>query len=297
MTLGQVKAAIVGSYNDIGRNHTLAFAAALSYYFVLSLFPLLIFLASIVIYLPIPNLFDEILGTMARVIPADAMGLVRRVLQDVLSHTHPKLLSIGIIGTLWSAIGGFTSMIEALDVAYDVPETRPWWRVRATSLVLTLVIGLLFVVALGFMVLGPEFGAWLAAKVGLGPQFAAAWKVLRWAVAIGFTVLGVELLYFMAPNVKNRFLSTLPGASLAVAAWIAASWGLGMYFQHFGNLNKTYGALGAAVALFMWFYWTNVMILVGAEINSELIKCCYKRSLPLKEAPEVGKVVEMPKAA
>jgi membrane protein len=225
---------------------------------------------------------------MARVVPPDAMGVVRGVLKDVLSTGHPKLLSLGIAATLWSGSGGFSSMIEALNVAYDVPETRPWWRTRLLALWLTFAIGIFFVVALGFMVVGPEFGGWLAAKVHLRPAFAFAWNWIRWAVAIAFTIIGVELIYFLAPNVKQRFLATLPGAAVAVGGWIGASYLLGIYIRHFGQFNKTYGTLGAAVALLVWFYWTNISILFGAEINSELRKGSGAQPLPLKERPEAA---------
>ena len=268
---------------DFTDNHGMALAAGLSYYFALSLFPLLIALACIVPYLPIANLWDKVLWAMGRIVPSEAMGLVQKVVTDVLAQTHPKLLSVGILGTIYAATGGFSSMIEALNVAYDVPETRPWWHTRALAFGLTFLIGAFFVVALAVMVVGPQFGGWLAAKVGMGTLFADVWNYLRWGVAVAFTVLGVEVLYFMAPNVKQRFWATLPGATLAVAAWLAASYALGIYFQHFANFNKTYGTLGAVVALFMWLYWTNNFILFGAELNSELRKAIGKNPLPVKE--------------
>lgn len=282
----RVPSFIRGSRNaltDFMNNHGMALAAGLSYYFVLSLFPLLIALACIVPYLPIPNLWDKLLYAMSRIVPGEAMGLVQKVVTDVLASTHPKLLSVGILGTIYAATGGFSSMIEALNVAYDVPETRPWWQTRLLALELTFVIGAFFVIALAVMVVGPQFGGWLAAKVGLGSLFAGIWNYLRWGVAVAFTVLGVEMLYFLAPNVKQRFWATLPGATLAVAAWIAASYGLGIYFQRFANFNKTYGTLGAVVTLFMWLYWTNAFILFGAELNSEQRKAAGKAPLPLKE--------------
>lgn len=285
MSFGEFNAALRNAAHDLVNNHTLPIAAGLAYYFVLSLFPLLIVLSTMLIYLPVPNLFDRILGAMASVVPPDGMALVRGVLKDVLTHQHPKLLSAGIAGTIYAATGGFSSMIEALNVAYDVPETRPWWRTRVLSLQLTLVIGALLVVALGFMIVGPQFGGWLARKVHLGPEFVFAWKYVRWAVAVGFTIFGIELLYFWAPNVRNRFFSTLPGASLAVTAWLAASWAFGLYIRHLANFNKTYGTLGAAVVLLTWLYWTNIVILAGAELNSELVKAWRKRPLPVKEAP------------
>src|SRR4051812_8657901 len=233
------------SYDDVMRNHTLALAAGLAYYFLLSLFPILIVLASVLAFLPIPNLWDRVLWTMSRVVPADAMGVVRGVTKDVLEQGHPKLLSIGLLGTLYAGTGGFLSMIEALNVAYDVPETRAWWHTRLLALQLAGVIGAFFVAALALMIVGPEFGSWLANKIGLGPAFVFTWQYIRWGASIVFTVLGVELLYFFAPNVKQRFLATLPGALLAVATWIAASYALGLYFQRFAHFNKTYGTLGA----------------------------------------------------
>ena len=275
--------AIHSAADDFTKNLGMALAAGLSYYFALSLFPLLISLACIVPYLPIPNLWDKLLWSMSRIVPAEAMGLVQKVVTDVLAQTHPKLLSVGILGTIYAATGGFSSMIEALNVAYDVPETRPWWRTRTLAFGLTFMIGAFFVIALAFMVVGPQFGGWIAAKIDMGALFASVWNYLRWGVAVAFTVLGIEMLYFLAPNVKQRFWATLPGATLAVTAWLAASYGLGIYFQKFANFNKTYGTLGAVVALFTWLYWTNIFILFGAELNSELRKAVGKKPLPVKE--------------
>ena len=232
-------------YLDILANHTMAMAAGLSYYFVMSLFPLLILAAAIVSFLPVPNLFDTILGAMQRVIPSDSMGLVRGILKDVITPYKGSFLTIGILGTLWSASGGFSSLIEALNVAYDVPETRPFYKTRALAIGLMFVIGGLLVLGAVAMFLGPEFGVWLAMKLHLKWIFAVMWPYLRWTIAIAFTVLAVELMFFWAPNVKQRFWSTLPGATIGVAFWIGTSYALGLYFQHFANFNRTYGTLGS----------------------------------------------------
>ena len=277
--------ALKNAYRDVLKNHTMAFAAALSYYFVLSLFPLLIALAAVVGYLPIPDLFNHILDVMSRVVPSQSMGLVRKIVASVISPSKGKLLTVGLIGTLWSASSGFASMIEALNVAYDVPETRPYWKTRSLAFLMTFVIGALMVMALSVLIVGPSFGSWLANKVDLGPQFVIVWPSLRWGVSVGFTILAIELLYFIGPNVKQRFLQTLVGAIFAVGGWIGLSYLLGLYFQHFSSLNKTYGVLGGAIALFMWFYWTSLAILVGAEINSELLQETGNGKLPLKQPP------------
>jgi membrane protein len=280
--LGRIRRAVSGAYGDILNNHAFTMAAGLSYYFVLSLFPLLILLAALVTFLPIPHLFDRILGAMGQVVPPDSMGVVRGILKDVISASSGALLSFGFIATLWSASGGFVGMIDALNVAYDVHETRPLWKTRLLAIGLTFAIGALMVTSLGVMIVGPRFGEWLAHMLYLDWAFALAWPTLRWVIAVGLTVLAVEVIYYVAPNVKQRFRCTLPGAVLAVGVWLLLSELLGVYFRDIADVNATYGTLGGAIALMIWFYWSALAILVGAELNSELLKAAGER-LPVKE--------------
>src|SRR5579864_8294164 len=286
-----IKTALTRTYDDVVRNHTLQMAAALSYYFVLSLFPSLIFLSAIVAYLPVPNLFDQALSLMSRFLPPDSMGLVRRVLADVITPNRGAFLSFGLLGTLWTASGGFSAAIEALNIAYDVHDDRPFWKTRPLAIGLALITGFLLLLALSVMIVGPRFGEWLAARVHLSSLFVLLWPCIHWSIAVGFTVLAVEALYFLAPNVKQRFLATLPGAVLAVGCWLALSYLLGMYFRHFANFNKTYGTLGAAIALMTWLYWTGFAMLVEAELNSELAKISRKGKIEEKhEPPSITKI-------
>jgi membrane protein len=262
-------------------------AAALSYYFVLSLFPALILLSAVVAYLPVPDLFGQALNFMGRYVPPDSMGVIRKVLADVITPNRGAFLSLGILGTLWAASGGFAAAIEALNVAYEVEETRPFWKTRPLAIGLTFAIGLLLLVALAVMIMGPRFGEWLAAKAHISQLFVMAWPYLHWSFSFVFTVLAVEALYFLAPNVKQRFLATLPGAVLAVGWWIGLSYLLGIYFRNFSNLNKTYGTLGAAVALMVWLYWTGFGMLVGAELNAEIARVSARGTIPQKSEPAV----------
>jgi membrane protein len=197
------------------------------------------------------------------------------------------LLSFGMLFTLWSTSGGFAAIIEGLNVAYDVPETRPIWRTRLLALGLTFMVGILMVIALGALIVGPQFGTWVARHTGTTVLFAWVWPHLRWWLAVGFTVLAVELLYFLAPNIKQRFWATLPGAVFAVGAWILVSLGLGIYLREFPNYNKTYGSLGAVIALMLWFYLSGIVLLVGAEFNAQYTRCCGDPELPLKDGHEV----------
>jgi membrane protein len=261
------KRSLITIYNDVYDEHLFVFAAGLSYYFVLSLFPLLVSMASLLGYIPIPHLFEGFLGLMARLVPGDGMSLVRNIVSDVISHKHKHFLTLGLVFTIWTASSGFAAMIDGLDVVYRVRETRPVWKTRPIALGLTLLSGSLLLGAVGLMIEGTHLGVWFTDRLNLNPGILAAWRYLRWGIAIAFAVLAVELVYHFGPDVKQRFRDSLIGAIVAVMTWIGLSYLLGSYFRHFESLDKTYGPLGSAIGLYVWFYLSGFAILVGGEIN------------------------------
>jgi len=190
------------------------------------------------------------------------------LMKDTILSTHSRLLTFGILLTIWSASSGFTALIDALNTAYDVSETRRYWNTRSLAIGLTFSVGCLLVIALGLLLVGPRLTARLTEAFGMGQL----WPYVRWTVAIGCTVLAVELLYFVAPNVKNRFVSTMPGALIAVGGWIGLSRLLGIYFETFSGYSKGYGSLGVALAFSIWLYWTGFVVLIGAQFNAELLQ-------------------------
>jgi membrane protein len=263
-------AVLKNTYRDVLKNHMFEFAAALAFYFVLSLFPALIALSAVLGFLPVRGLFNRIIQMTPNFVPADSMGVVRGVVMDLLKANHPALFSFGLIATLWSATSGFASMIEAMNVAYDAEETRPLWKTRWLALVMTFVVGILVLAALTLMVIGPNAPGWLA-RAHL-PQLATVWPILRWTASTVFIISAVEFTYFVAPNLRQQLRHTLIGAVLSVAAWLGLSYALSIYFQRFANLNATYGTLGGAIALMIWLYWSFFVVLLGAEINGESVK-------------------------
>ncbi len=285
MQLRQWGKVVKKSVQDIDKNHTMAFAASLSYYFVMSLFPALIALSAVVSLLPIPDLFNKIVGVMGRAVPSQGMQIVQTILQDVIRPRSGTLLSLGLLGTLWSASSGFSAMIEALDVAYDIPETRPFWKTRLLAIGLTVLVGGMLTLSILCMSLGPKMIATLAGKVGVESQFLMMWNYLRFGIAFALVVISIEGIYFLAPNVRQDFKASLPGAVFAVVGWLALSFGLGFYFSKFANFNATYGTLGAGIALMVWLYWSSFSVLIGAELNSEIIQEKGNGKLPLKQPP------------
>jgi membrane protein len=294
--LRRAKEVTLAVHNEVRRTRVMNMAAGLSYYFLLSLFPLLIVLATLLGYLPIPNLFDQSMDFAGRFVPAEAMGLVQRILQSVLTPSRGGLLSIGLVGTLWAASGGFSAMIDALDIAYDARSSRPMLKQRLLALGLTFMTGGLMAIAMLLTIVGDRAGHFLSNVLHLSYVFELGWPYLRWGIIGLCIVLSMELLYFFGPNVKQRFKHTLPGALVGTVLWVLISAAVNVYVSNFAHYNKTYGAIGAVVALMFWLYVSSIAILVGAELNTELLKAEGKKLQGQQSIPP-GQMADVPKAA
>jgi membrane protein len=290
-----VKRSIQNAIQDVQDHHTIQVSAALSHYFFLALFPGLIVLSVILSWIPIPDLFGSALGTMARLLPPNTMATLYSILSGVLTEHRGTWLSVGLLGMIWVATSAFDALIEALNIAYDVKDNRPFWKTRLLALGLAAVCGALFTAGLAVIMVGPRFGDWLASRLDIPRVFAMLWPALHWTIAITFTVLGVELLYFLSTCKRPKFVDTLPGAVVTVVSWLGLSALLGIYFRHFANYNRVYGTLGGFIAFMTWFQWTSFVLLLGAEMNAELAKtrrskretsCLTPQKVRTNEVPE-----------
>jgi membrane protein len=256
-------------YNELWRTRVFTAAAGLAYYFLLSLVPLVIVFASLLRFLPVNNIAFQMFGLLTALVPPQSMNMVLSVVAGVLEPGHGRVLSFGVIGYLWAATGGFSALIEALDIAYDVEDCRPWWRHRLQAFLLTFTVGALGLLALLAILAGPHFGHLLLLVFPLPDSFALLWPVLRWTIIVVTFIVGIELMYYLGPRARHSFWSTLPGAFLAVAIWFLGSFGLSFYLSNISNYNKTYGSLGAVIALMLWLYISALAVLIGAELNAE----------------------------
>ena len=164
------------------------------------------------------------------------------------------------------------SVITTLNAAYDVKESRRWWKRRLLAIVLTVAFSLFIVATLTLLVFGPKLGAVIAEWFGLGRLFTVAWNVISVPIVILCALIGVGLVYQLAPNLRQRWRWFTPGAVLAVVLWLGMSFGLRLYVQHFANYSATYGSIGGVILLMLWLYLTSVVLLLGAEVNAEIEK-------------------------
>jgi membrane protein len=259
-------------------------SAQLSYYFLLALFPALLFLTSLIGYLMGDNseLRVTLFKYLSTVMPGSASHLINSTLDEVTKASGGGKLSFGILATLWAASNGMGAISQSLNVAYEVEETRPWWRVRLSAILLTLALAVLIISALVLMLYGRDLAGLIARKYGFGDAFGLTWTILQWPIVLVFILVAFALIYYFAPNVRDQRWEWLtPGSIIGVALWLLVSFGFKAYLSRFDSYNATYGSLGAVIILMLWFYFTGAAILIGGEINSEI-----KRELARKGVPE-----------
>lgn len=255
-------------YEKIKGDEVTGLAAQLAYYFLLSIFPLLIFVITLLPFIPVSQAdLMEILRTYA---PAESAQLLEANLKEVMKNQNGGLLSFGILATFWSASNGTNAIIRALNHAYDIEETRSFIRTRGLALLLT--IGLIFVVVISLLL--PVFGKFILGIVfdvlGFEPSFI--YDLLRWVISIAVITLVFLIMYWIGPNLKMKCMYALPGAIFASVGWALSSWAFSFYVNSFGNYSSTYGSLGGIIVLMLWLYISGLVIIVGGEINAVLSK-------------------------
>jgi membrane protein len=255
---------------DVDRDEILDRAAGLAYYFLFALFPTLLFLTALLGLLPVPDVMDHLLHYASRLLPGDAASLVSRTMGEVVRGASGGLLSVGVLAALWAASNGMSAIAAALNVALQVQDERPWWRRRLMALGLTVGFSAFTLVALLLLVFGERLGEIVAAWIGLGWAFTLVWNLLRWPVAILCVQTGISLVYALAPAARRRWRLASPGSLLALVGWLVMSFGLRVYVTYVADYNTTYGSIGGVILLMLWFYLTAVVLLVGAEVNSEI---------------------------
>lgn len=243
------------------------YASALAYQMLFSLFPFLLFLIALIGFLHLPDFFSWLRLQSELVLSPQALEQVNPVI-DQLQQSKGGLLSVGIVIALWTASAGVRLMMSAMNAAYDVPEGRPVWKRIPLSVIYTVGIAGMLLAAAALMVLGPQVMEWIASQVGLEEAVVIVWTILRWPAIIILMMVAVALIYYVMPDVKQKFRFITPGSVLAVVVWIVASLGFAYYVKTFADYNAMYGSIGAIIVLLLYFYISAAVLLLGAEMNA-----------------------------
>lgn len=242
-------------------------ACAIAYEVLFSIFPFIIFLIALLGFLELSSFFGWLHERAQILLPHEAMQPVNAVIDEV-HQKNSGLLSFGMIMTLWASSVAMRAMMNALNVVYGVTEGRPIWIRFPLSIFYTIGIAAMLITAGILLVVGPQAMQWVAHQVGLEQLFVILWEWLRWPVALLLMTLAIGVIYYVAPDAEQEFRFITPGATLAVIAWLAASWGFNYYMRHFGDYSAIYGSIGAAIVLLMYFFISASILLFGAEINA-----------------------------
>lgn len=252
-------------WTRLGRHQVPDLAAQLSFYFLLSLFPFLLFALTLLAYLPIST--EQVLAVVEQYLPSVTFPLVENNIRRVLDIQRPHLLSFSLLLSLWSASNGSHAVIKALNLAYDIEEKRSFLRVRLVALGLIVGLFLAFLIALLLPVFGRTIGLALAGLIGLSDEFVRRWELVRWLLSLGVTTLVFAYVYLLAPNTSLSVRDVWLGAVFASLGWQLVSWGFSFYVERFGQFSLMYGGIGGAVVFILWLYLAGLVILVGGEIN------------------------------
>ena len=245
-------------------------AAELSYFFLLSMFPLLIFLFTLLPYLPISQ--DDLLNVIKDFAPGQTMDLIQTNLTEIMNNRSGGLLSFGIIATIWSASNGMNAIVKALNRAYKVDETRSYIVTRGMSIFLTFGMIFVFMIALLLPVFGKQIGMYLFSQFGFSSYFVNLWNALRFVLSGVILFIVFVGIYYFAPSKKIRCVTAIPGAIVATIGWVLASLAFSYYVGSYGNYSATYGSIGSIIVLMVWLFLSGAILIFGGEINALLNK-------------------------
>lgn len=276
-------------WGEIQEDDVFGRAAQLAYYFLLALFPLLLFLTSMIglVMGSGTGLRHSLFSYLSQVLPGDAYKLVSSTMYEVSAASGGGKIAFGIIAALWAASSGMGAITEALNVAYDVKESRSWWKRRLIAVGLTVALSVLIISALALVLYGERIIEHVAGSYGFSEVFTITWKVLQWPIALAFILLAFALIYYLAPDLHDqKWTWVTPGAVVGVVLWLLVSFGFRAYLHFFNSYSTTYGTLGAVIILMLWLYFTGAAILIGGEVNSEIENAAAKAGEP--DAKEKG---------
>jgi membrane protein len=263
---------VKATVKEVGADRIPSIAAETAYYFFFSLFPLLLFLTPLLGLIGNgQQLMESMIARLSSTMPADTLSLLRRVLQEIITSSGGAgIMSIGVLLAGWSGSQIFGSLMDALNIAYDVTETRPWWKKQLLRIGALFLAGGIMLVATFIFLDGERVTHWIATTLGFGEAGAVVWNALQLLLAVCLLIATGVALFKLLPNVQQRWSHVIVASTVTTILWLVATLVFRLYVQHFGSYNKTYGTIGGVIVLLTWMYYSMFVLLVGGELASEL---------------------------
>ena len=261
----------------------LTHAAALSFYFLLSIFPLLLFLITLLGFSAETGteMRSQLLTTLSRVVPRSASALIYTTVDEIVVNADGGKLSLGLLTALWLASSGVVAIGEALNAMYGVRETRPWWKVRLAAMGLTVALAAIILGCLLILFYGGGIGEGAAGYFNQTGRFDGVWNILQVPLILVFVLFVYALIYYFTPDLcDQKWYWITPGSIAGVVLWLLVSYLFRLYLSRFDSYSMTYGSLGTVIILMMWFYLTGVALLLGGKINAEVENAAAKAGFP-----------------
>jgi membrane protein len=268
---------------EIYEGTLLTHAAALSFYFLLALFPLLLFLFTMLGFFAESGaeMRLQLLVYLSKMMPVSAAFLLSTTVEEIASNADGAKLSFGLITALWIVSSGMGAITEALNAMYGVKEARPFWRVRLAAIGLTFLLAILIIAALLILLFAGEISERLTQYFSQNPFYASFWIVVQMVIVLAFVLFAFAVIYYFAPNLYDqKWYWITPGSIVGVALWLLVSLVFRVYLRYYDNYSTTYGSLGAVIVLLLWLYLTGAAILIGGKINAEIENVAAQAGVP-----------------
>ncbi len=259
---------VIDLYKRFREDDVPALGAQMTFYLILSFFPFLIFLLTLVAYTPLSR--EEVMLDIVMLVPANSQALVQGLLEELVQEKNNTILSLGMAAAIWTASSGMMAIIRTLNKAYQETERRPYWRVRSIAIGYTIGFSIAILLSFVLLVFGELLGQLAHRTLSLPADFEFWWNPLKISLSLVIMCIIFSLLYYSAPSRRLRFREVIPGAVFSTFGWIAVSLLFSFYVNRFGNYDTTYGSLGGIIALLIWLYLSSIILLFGGELNASL---------------------------
>lgn len=245
-----------------------ALAAQLAYDLLLSFFPFLLLLLTMLSYSDLKS--TDMLVYLHQIMPKSTSALIYATIKNVSRSTSSNLISLSLIGIMWSGSSGFRAVIKGLNKAYDEEETRPYWKTLVISILFMLGLAFSIIASVALVVFGQMLGRTIASYLNLSSKFILNWDIIRYLVTLSGMAFTFAALYHFTPCRRLTWKEVIPGATFSTLSWLVASLGFAYYVNNFNNYSTLYGGIGAVIVLMLWLYITSIIILLGGEVNALL---------------------------